>query len=151
MSFDLIVLVPTLSREVAERFNREPHPALPEGMRFDTDTCGEASPCWEVHHEGEIWAEMYPGPCRARFDGALSQRIEGLAHQLHFPNRAHPLAFHLAADVAEAAGGVVFDPQCVAEGIRGCAGRRLDRRCPPGRLLACADRRVAEEIHRCDG
>ena len=151
MSFDLIVLVPTLSREIAERFNCEAHSALPEGMRFDTDTCGEASPCWEVHHEGEVWAEMYPGPSRARFDGALSQRMEGLPHQLHFPNRAHPLAFYLAADVAEAAGGVVFDPQCVAEEFADALGDDLTADARQGVYSPALTRRVAEEIRRADG
>lgn len=151
MSFDLMVLLPTLSRDIAERFNREPHPALPEGMRFATDTCGEASPCWEVHHEGEVWAEMYPGPHRAGVDGAVSKGMEGLAHELHFPNRAHPLAFHLAADVAEVAGGLVFDPQCVAGEFADALGDALTPDARQGVYSPALTRLVAEEIRRLYG
>lgn len=148
MSFDLMVLVPTLSREIAERFNREPHPALPEGMRFATETCGEASRCWEVHHEEVAWAEMYPGPRRARFDGTVPQGMEGLTHELHFPNRAQSVAFHLAADLAEVAGGLVFDPQCVAEEFADALGDALTADARQGVYSPALTRLVAEEIRR---
>lgn len=151
MSFDLMVLVPTLSREIAERFNREPHPALPEGMCFAIGTCGEASGCWEVHQEGEVWAELYPRPRRDRIDGAAPQGVARLLHELHFPNRAQSTAFHLAADLAEVADGLVFDPQCIAEEFADALADTLTVDARRGFYSPSLTRRIAEEIGRFGG
>lgn len=151
MSFDLMVLVPALSQDLAERFNRAPHPALPEGMRFATQTCGDASRCWEVHCEGEVWAELYPAPRGSRFDDILPQGAEGLAGMLHFPNRAQQVAFHLAADLAEVADGLVVDPQCVAEEFAETLADALTDEARRGVYSPALTRRVAEEIRRVDG
>jgi hypothetical protein len=146
MSFDLLVLVPNLSRDIAERFNREAHPALPPGMRLAEETCGEDSTCWEVHLEGDVWAELYPGPHPSSPGDGMPQDAEGLAHELHFPNRGQSVAFHLAADLAEIAGGLVFDPQCVAEELGDALADVLSADARRGYYTPAFTRRLAEEM-----
>lgn len=114
MSFDLFILCPNLDRGVAERFNQSSPAGLPDGLSIDPTQCTADSTCWLIMEDGEEWGELYIDRNRSIDDPNHPQEITPGWVELHFPSRGDPVVFDVAAALAEAAQGWVFDPQSAA-------------------------------------
>lgn len=117
MSFDLFILCPNLDPSVAERFNAIRHPGLPEGLKIDPDTCTADNSCVLIEENGDEWGELYPDRIRWASEPNCPTSINSEWVELHFPSRGDPDVFHVAAALAEAARGWVFDPQGAAQEV----------------------------------
>jgi hypothetical protein len=115
MSFDLFILCPRLDPSVAERFNAIRLAGLPEGLRIDPATCITDSSCILIEENGEEWGELYPEHNQWASEPNCPRSITSEWRELHFPSRGDPDVFHVAAALAEAAEGWVFDPQGAAQ------------------------------------
>ncbi len=111
MSFDLFVVLPEISVELARSYNQYSGPERPAGLAFDLPTCEASSACWELRKNGQTWLELYPNREAGANYTHLPQELTGANSELHLPSDGHPSVFRIAAILAKLGGGMVMDPQ----------------------------------------
>lgn len=147
MSFDLFILCPRLDRGVIERFNQARVPGLPEGLSIDAAAITADSAFWVIRKDGEEWGELYLGKNQFMDEPARPPEVTAEWVQMHFPSRGHPSVFHVAAALADAGSGWVFDPQGAAQEVGLPAGEdAASRYAGQGFYTPAITREIADKL-----
>lgn len=93
MSFDLFVVMPKISVNLARSCNRYAGIERPAELEFDLATCEDSSACWELRQNGETWPELYPNREEGGGCSYLPTELAGATCELHIPSDGHPSVF----------------------------------------------------------
>jgi hypothetical protein len=117
MSFDLFVVVPKISVELARSYNQYTGSERPADLEFDLATCEDGSACWELRQNGETWLELYPNRDAGSGYTHTPPELAGANCELHIPCDGQPAVFRIAAILAKLGSGMVMDPQGSSEEV----------------------------------